>query len=312
MKTRRALQIIVGILSLLMVACLLAATAGFEFLLFAREEALPIGTEIASAINRGLNYVAVGILGLSQELTVLVPALMFGLPCLLFFIAAVLLFVHKTPKQAKYIAGNILALIAVTIFTVSSFAFASDILGGNPALDNQSEIVQKMLASSTAVRIALGCLLALFVWFIGLALGLKPKKEAVVADETVSTESETAAITEEQETAEIAATAEESAETEVAPEVAETEVTEQEEVASETEPVVESATTPLSETPATEYVPQTDVTVNDIVESTYGADNEDLSPEAVAKINKLRMLLSTNAITEQEYIKLVNIYLGKR
>ena len=301
MKTRRALQIIVGVLSLLVVAALIVATLGFVFFLFAREDAFPIGTEVSHAIYRGF-YVSADRIGLSEDLAALIPALFYGLPCLLLFVAAVLLFVHKTPKQAKYIAGNILALTGVTIFTVFSLVFTFDIEAGNLMIPStETEVVKAMIASLTTVQIALGGLLALFVLFVGLALGLKPKRE--VANE-VSDDAATA-VESESETQEIeTVTVEETVEVTEQPEVNE------EPVVSE-EPVAEAAA-PAEDTPATEYVPNTDVTVSDIVENTYGSSTENLSADTVAKINKLRALLDNNTISQAEYLKLVNLYLGKK
>ena len=309
MKTRRALQIIVGVLSLLMVACLIVAAEAVVFLLYAREGAFEVGSPIAIAFYQGQNIVATQ-LGLGEDLSFVVSLLAYGLPCLLLFLAAVLLFVHKTPKQAKYVAGSILALIGATILTVYTIVFAPQLVYG---LDWESHAEFSWTAIDTIVRFACGGLLGIFVIFIGSALGVKPKKEAVAADETVASEAEIATEQEAIETTdEVVEALDESVEEQ--PEVVEP-TSEEPVVADEVETQeapVEVEEQQIDETPATEYVPQTDVTVNDVVEKTYGAENEELSPEAVAKINKLRLLLATNAITQQEYIKLVNIYLGKR
>ena len=49
-------------------------------------------------------------------------------------------------------------------------------------------------------------------------------------------------------------------------------------------------------------------TVSDITDSTYG-NVETITPQTLKKIQKLRLLLQTHAITEEEYVALVDIYL---
>ncbi|MCH5152078.1 MAG: hypothetical protein J1F65_05430 [Clostridiales bacterium] len=309
MKTRRALQIIVGVLSLLLVACLIVAALAIVFLLYARDGAFETGSAVASAFYQGQNIVAEK-LGLTEDLSFVVSLLAYGLPCLLFFLAAVLLFVHKTPKQAKYVAGSALALIAVTILTVYTIVCAPQLVYGQ---DWESHAEFSWTALDTIVRFASAGLLGIFVIFAGSALGVKPKREKVAAsDESVASEAEpsTEQEIEQSQPEEVSADEAEEQTEAVEPTIEEPLITTDVEEPQEAPVEVEEAQ--IDETPATEYVPQTDVTVNDVVANTYGAQNEELSPEAVAKINKLRLLLATNAITEQEYVKLVNIYLGKK
>ena len=313
MKTRRALQIIVGVLSLLLVACLIVAALAIVFLLYARDGAFETGSAVASAFYQGQNIVAEK-LGLTEDLSFVVSLLAYGLPCLLFFLAAVLLFVHKTPKQAKYVAGSALALIAVTILTVYTIVCAPQLVYG---LDWESHAEFSWTALDSIVRFASAGLLGIFVIFAGSALGVKPKSEKVgekvaASDESVASEAEpsTEQEIEQSQPEEVSADEAEEQTEAVEPTIEEPLIITDVEEPQEAPVEVEEAQ--IDETPATEYVPQTDVTVNDVVANTYGAQNEELSPEAVAKINKLRLLLATNAITEQEYVKLVNIYLGKK
>ena len=49
-------------------------------------------------------------------------------------------------------------------------------------------------------------------------------------------------------------------------------------------------------------------TVSDITDSTYG-NVETITPQTLKKIQKLRLLLQTHAITEEEYVALVDSYL---
>ena len=64
------------------------------------------------------------------------------------------------------------------------------------------------------------------------------------------------------------------------------------------------------DTPATQYVPHLGVTIQEVVERTYGKEGVELSATTLQKINKVRALYEANAISEQEYIKLINKYLG--
>lgn len=300
MKTRRALQIIVGILSLIVATCILVVAAATTlFLYFNLSE---VGTEISGAIYQGLSSIAISFFGLSEELAMLVPALFYGLPFALLLLAAILLFLHKTPKQAKYVASSVLALIGVTVLSVFTIWFAPTILGGNPYADSRSDIVQQMVDSADYVRYAMGGLLGVFVIFIGSALGVKPKQAATETTDDVATVEGTVT-----ETAETQAVVEDSEQPVV------NEQTSEQEVVQIVEPITHTEVTPLAdETPATEYVPDTDVSVKTIVQNTYGTEKEELSADAVAKINKLRLLYEANAITQEEYLKLVNIYLGRK
>ena len=261
MKTRRALQIVVGILSLLVALCLLVAFTVFVFLLYAREDVFETGTQIANTLNQGLQFVA-NTMGLNGQLAILVPVLFYGLPFLLLLLAAILLFSHKTAKQSKYVAGNVLALTGATIFTVFTVVCAKSILSGN--------------AASFYVRLAAVGLLGLFVIFVGAALGVKRKREQVA--ETAEQTDATIANTTTYETAEATETSDYLVVDEIANDA---------------------------------YVPDPDITVNDVMQNIYGESERELSPEVIAKINKVRLLYETDAITNDEYLKLVNIYLSK-
>lgn len=313
MKTRRALQITVGVLSLLVVACLLVAVVAYAFLPFAPIDIYSKWSNVATNFAQGLGVVAVD--WDIAELAFILPLLFFVLPVLLLFTASILLFTESS-KQKQYLAGIIMALIGATIMTVFTILYAPQLVTG----ESPSAVAKfDWTSADTIIRFACGGLLALFVLFVGLALGLKPKREVIdVVDEATADEQADANEANEAEevaTAEEYVTADEATENEVA----ETEVTAEvvanetaSEIAETQEQEKEEAVAQQVEPATIEYLPQTDVTVSGVVEDTYGRDNNELSAEAVAKINKLRLLLATNAITEQEYLKLVNIYLGKK
>ena len=264
MKTRRALQIIVGILSLLVLLCLLAAVAFVALVMM-----FPNMTDAATiydAIKVGFERIA-STLGLGG-IAFILPLLAYVLPAQLLLIAVILLFLHDNGKQGKYIAGNILSLIGVALMTIFTIVFANELV----FKFDQSAVTA--LSFSWIVRLAAAGLLAIFIIFIGSALGVKPKKQA----------SET-----------------------VAEELVVTEISTDGETAYQT-------VSPANEQQATDaeinmtYAP-TGSSVSDVMNGIYGGEN--LSPAAMDKINKARMLYDMGAITQDEYIKLVNAYTKK-
>ena len=268
MKTRRALQIIVGILSLLVLLSLLVAAACVGVVLLFKTSEL---TAIYDTVRNGFEAIAnfIGLTGLSFIL----PLLAYVLPAQLLLIAAILLFLPDRGKQGKYIAGNVLALIAIALLTIFTIMFATD-LATNVESHTWYTSPLSWTSTDTIVRYAACGTLALFIIFIGSALGVKPKQT-----ETVATEEE-AVVTESQEVS-----------SENAP---------YETVA----PAEEQQT--VSEENETQYVP-TRTSVSEIMNGVYGT-KEQASPAAMDKINKARMLYEMGALTQDEYIKLVNIY----
>ena len=288
MKTRSALQIIIGVLSLLVAAGLFVTAVAIVFLLYANPALFETQITVANTISLGLRHVGTA-MGLTVRPATIVSAIFYGVPFVLLLTAAILMFLRKANKQAQYVAASVLALAGATILTVFNIVCATSLLGGDLVVSYKPEILQKMIDSNLYVRIAFGGLLALFTLFVGLALGLKPKREKV-PNETVETEAEQSTV-----------------ETWQQPTTVEEQVEEQDEV----QPDV-TADANVEQNPAMEYVPNTDVTVNDIMHNTYGDVDEELDTESVTKIKKLRSLLEINAISREEYLKLVNIYIGKK
>ncbi|MCH5153202.1 MAG: hypothetical protein J1F68_04515 [Clostridiales bacterium] len=274
MKTRRALQIIVGVLSLLTVLCLLAA-AVFVALVVLFPDMSQFASEIYEMFKVGFDVIA-NYIGLAS-VSFLVPLLAYCLPGALLLLAGVLMLLPNKGKQGKYVAANILALVGIAIIAIFTIVFAADLVSRTNG-DNHVWFVSTFswTSADTIVRLIFAGLLALFVIFVGAALGVKPKKEVT----SEAHEEEAHAVT----------TAEErkSAYETVAP-------------ASVKQASVGSKTT--------EYVPSA-MSVNDVTKGTYG-NGEHLSATAIDKINKAHMLYEMGAITEEEYIKLVNVYLKK-
>ena len=265
MKTRRALQIIVGVLSLLVVACLLAAGICVALVLLFPDFAASI-SGIYDKLSAGFETVA-NTIGLSS-MAYLVPVLAGGLPCALLLLGAVLLFLPEKGKQGKNVAGIVLSLIGIAILTVFTLVFATDLVAAFDAVSFGP------LSFAWLVRIVAGGLLAVFIIFIGSALGVK------VQDEVAATEQEEVVVSETEGEA-------------VTVETVNSQVQEQ----------------PAHTTDTVEYVP-THASVSEVADNTYGTEKQ-LSPEVVAKINKARLLYDMGAITRSEYTKLVETYTKK-
>ena len=274
MKTRRALQMIVGVLSLLVVLCLVAAAIGVALVvLFPNMSS--IATELYEMFTNSFKVIAnyMGLAGLSF----LVPVMFYVLPCVLLLVAGILMFLRDKGKQGKYVAGNVLALVGIAIITIFTILFAADLVSRVNG-DTHVWLVGKFSWTSMEMIARFICVgvLAVFVLFVGLALGLKPKK--------VETET--------------------------------TQETEQTETNEEAPPLPYETVAPTSEQQVTdnesttEYVPS-DTTVSDVTKGAYGTRDVQLSPTAIGKIKKARTLYEMGALTNEEYIKLVNVYLKK-
>lgn len=239
MKARRSMQIAVGVVALVAALAVVVIT-----LLFAATLLFPNLFETANFTSGvfidGFKTTADSLN--MANIYYLLPILAYGLPALLLIIGALLLFSHYKGKQGKYIGGNVVVLVGMTILCAYSIIFAKDLLGANALI----------------LQCSAAGLLALTVLFVGLALGLKVTQP--------STDDEAPAETEEQPT----------------------------EVAAETTNDI-----------ATEYVPE-EVSVKETLDEVYGEEPKHVSDN---KLSTLRMLLDVGAISEEEYLKLLESYL---
>ena len=308
MKSRRVLQIIVAVLSIALLACLAALAAALY--LADLIPSMPQGIlDFGNTFKTGMKEVSDKFFLYDQA----VPVLLFSVPGALLLVATILLLVKKG-KEAKNVVGCIFALLGALTLTAFLMVFAKELFAEGLLL---------------AAFCASGGLLALFILFVGLALGVRTKQVAATeVAETEQTDEQTEQATaDEQEASE---TADEEAEQEEAYDE-ELEDEEQEiatedelkkleeelaalekqlaelEINTEAKPIEEE---PEQETPATQYVPHLGVTIHDVVAKTYGKEGDELTPTTLAKIKKVRELYDAKAISEQEYIKLINKYLG--
>ena len=172
MKTRRALHVIVGILSLIMLACLLAA-AVCVVLAVAFPQWSDVPPMLLNTVTNGLRVTA-GYLGFA-ELWYILPLVAYLLPALLLILATILLFSRNKGKMGKYNAGCIIALIAIALLTIFTFVFATDLaMGGDEHVWFPSPI--NWTSTDMIVRYAALGALVLTVIFVGSALGVKNKK----------------------------------------------------------------------------------------------------------------------------------------
>ena len=269
MKSRRVLQIIVAVLSITLLTCLLLSAALIA--VGKHLDVMPqlIG-ELADTFKTGLQEVA-------SKYTIAVPAVALLAPAVLLLLAAILLLTRNKGSEAKNIVGCIFALVGAAILAAFLILFAKQLFA------EQLHLI---------VWCASGGVLALFVVFVGCALGVRPKRIRVTAYPEADEHTEDAA-TETQEASEV--TAESTVENE----------TEELEEDGETDETVDTA----QEGELEDYVPNIDVTIHDVVEKTYGKEGAELSPNTIEKINKVRSLYEAKAISEQEYIKLMRKYL---
>lgn len=317
MKSRRVLQVIVAALSIVALACL----ALFAVMLVGAEHLDVTPRQIVNfteTFNEGLVAIAT-----QYSLpAIVVPVVGLCVPALLLLLATILILTKNKDKDGKNIVGCVFALIGAAVLTAFLMFFA------------------KKLFAEDLLIIAFGAsggLLALFIIFVGAALGVKPKR-IVVADEDEAEEAdeETAAEDEEPVAESETETDEEEVESEEEFDVEPLETSDGEsELEDETDAegvddlksldvdlgelereldeklgITTAPEEPAEETPATQYVPQTDVTIHDVVERTYGKDGDGLTKSTIEKINKVRALYELRAITEEEYLKLVRKYLG--
>ena len=321
MKSRRVLQIIVAVLSIITLACVALLTVSLVGAKHLDVTPQPI-VDFTETFGDGLKAIA----DQYSLPEIVVPAVALGAPALLLLLAIILILSKNNGKDGKNIVGCVFALIGVAILAAFMMFFAKKLFA-------ESQLVIDFGAS--------GGLLALFIIFVGAALGVKPKR-IVVADESTETVEdelepvegvavEDEPVEESEEYTE--AIAEDDGEFDVEPlETVESESELEDETDAEGIEELKSldaelerldkeldeklgitetpAEEPAEETPATQYVPQRDVSIHDVVERTYGKDSDGLTRSTIEKINKVRALYELRAITEEEYLKLVRKYLG--
>lgn len=283
MKSRRVLQIFVAVLSLAVLVCMALVASMLLVAEHVDVTPQPI-VEFSQNFKSGMRAVADRFY-LYDEV---VPAVVCGVPALLLLLAVILILTKNKGKDTKNIVGCIFALIGVVVLAVFLCVFATDLFA-------EALLVAGYCASAG--------LLALFVIFVGCALGVGAKKKPVAAEQAAEQDE---LPTEQEQHIEMEETVEENFVEEELPNDEAPVEEQQQELPTEQEEEQEQE----EQEEATQYVPHLGVTIHDIVERTYGKENDELTKSTIAKINKVRALYDAKAITEQEYIKLINKYLG--
>ena len=270
MKARRSLQIIVGILSALSLLAILGVALCIGLaVLFPNN--MPLLQEGYSTLKNGIVWIArfftIG------DLTFLLPLFAYILPAELFLVATILMFLRDNGKQGKYVAGCILALIGIAISAIFTILFASDLVI-NVTKHVWYHAPLDWSAPDMIVRYVATCMLALNIIFVGAALGVKPKKQAV----SESDEEAQPAVTDSQAS--------------------------ENDTTYETVMPEEEAQQTASPEDEIGYIPAQEHSVSEILNGVYGQQN----PVDLNKVKKARMLYDMGAITQEEFIKVVDSY----
>ena len=338
MKSRRVLQVIVAVLSLVVLLYLLLSAA-----LVVAAQRLdkfpPLVVEWTNTFTQGLKNIA---LANRLEFAV-VPAVAFGAPTLLLLLAIILILVKDNGKDAKNIVGCLFALIGVLILSMFLILFAKKLF--------EEIMLYPVLGASAG-------LLVLFVIFVGCALGVRSKNAPAVAvddspvvivveddEETVEDESDEESVesldeeTDESVNEEVVEDESEEVVSDVEDEAVVSEEVEPTDdkiiiiVEDDDEPTTtdeveefnselaldekvrdavderEEASDDYEYDAATKYVPHNIVSVREVVEETYGRNKVSLSEETLKQIKRVRSLYEAKVLSKEEYLKLVYKYL---
>lgn len=328
MYPKRIFQIIAAVYSLLFALFLLtvACVASLQFL----NVQLP---EIAQNLIEIVNNAASRMPTASNVKTgrAVVIFLAFALPALLIFVGVAMLFAKPRVKRFRHTVASIIIVVGATVSTLS-FLLMTSITYNIPSLSLSLTFLCNFLI--------------LFALNIVAVLLKRPESQTLLLlhEQAKSQVKEDA----ERELAENALPAQDEEQTQTTTPTA-TDVTTQRHTVKEDEPNTRQTTEVMQETAPEQPTRQdtaknavqienvkpadttaTDVTaqrqaaatcfaedqpyltqhftVSDITDSTYG-NVETITPQTLKKIQKLRLLLQTHAITEEEYVALVDSYL---
>ncbi len=328
MYPKRIFQIIAAVYSLLFALFLLtvACVASLQFL----NVQLP---EIAQNLIEIVNNAASRMPTSSNVKTgrAVVIFLAFALPALLIFVGVAMLFAKPRVKRFRHTVASIIIVVGATVSTLS-FLLMTSITYNIPSLSLSLTFLCNFLI--------------LFALNIVAVLLKRPESQTLLLlhEQAKSQVKEDA----ERELAENALPAQDEEQTQTTTPTATDETTQQQDV-KEDEPNTRQTTEVMQETApeqptrqdttknavqienvkpadttAQNVNPQQQAaatcfaedqpyltqhfTVSDITDSTYG-NVETITPQTLKKIQKLRLLLQTHAITEEEYVALVDSYL---
>lgn len=295
MRTRRLFQVASAMLAILFAIALFAVSV-LAMLPFFGTEMKGFAQTLGQGIEKVVSEISF-LQGMENSLgEILFVMVTMFVPALLLLMASLILFSKPYKSQGKYAFAAIIAILGILVFAVIFEMYAKKIFGD--------------AAITWMIGIGAGVVLLLFLLVMSLVC-----KAPKATTETADTAEAAPTNETEQAPTQAATVADNTARVEqVTPQVIEVRVVEPvqtHEPKANTAPET-TATVEKSAPIATDYVPNEHNTVTEIMENTYGKRSEELSPENLKKIRKLRGLLDSKAITEQEYIALVDAYLNNK
>ena len=328
MYPKRIFQIIAAVYSLLFALFLLtvACVASLQFL----NVQLP---EIAQNLIEIVNNAASRMPTSSNVKTgrAVVIFLAFALPALLIFVGVAMLFAKPRVKRFRHTVASIIIVVGATVSTLS-FLLMTSITYNIPSLSLSLTFLCNFLIlfalNIVAVLLKRPESQTLLLLHEQAKLQVKEDAERELAENALPAQDEeqtqTTTPTATDETTQRHTVKEDEPNTRQTTEVMQETAPEQPTRQDTTKNAVQIENVKPADTTATDVTAQRQAaatysaedqpyltqhfTVSDITDSTYG-NVETITPQTLKKIQKLRLLLQTHAITEEEYVALVDSYL---
>ena len=328
MYPKRIFQIIAAVYSLLFALFLLtvACVASLQFL----NVQLP---EIAQNLIEIVNKAASRMSTASNVKTgrAVVIFLAFALPALLIFVGVAMLFAKPRVKRFRHTVASIIIVVGATVSTLS-FLLMTSITYNIPSLSLSLTFLCNFLIlfalNIVAVLLKRPESQTLLLLHEQAKLQVKEGASEELAENALPAQDEeqtqTTTPTATDETTQRHTVKEDEPNTRQTTEVMQETAPEQPTRQDTTKNAVQIENVKPADTTATDVTAQRQAaatcfaedqpyltqhfTVSDITDSTYG-NVETITPQTLKKIQKLRLLLQTHAITEEEYVALVDSYL---
>lgn len=328
MYPKRIFQIIAAVYSLLFALFLLtvACVASLQFL----NVQLP---EIAQNLIEIVNKAASRMSTASNVKTgrAVVIFLAFALPALLIFVGVAMLFAKPRVKRFRHTVASIIIVVGATVSTLS-FLLMTSITYNIPSLSLSLTFLCNFLIlfalNIVAVLLKRPESQTLLLLHEQAKLQVKEDAERELAENALPAQDEeqtqTTTPTATDETTQRHTVKEDEPNTRQTTEVMQETAPEQPTRQDTAKNAVQIENVKPADTTATDVTAQRQAaatcfaedqpyltqhfTVSDITDSTYG-NVETITPQTLKKIQKLRLLLQTHAITEEEYVALVDSYL---
>lgn len=297
MKARRGLQVTVGVLTLIVIVLL--ALFALTMTVVQKLDNPPAKlVDVVATVQMGLENIAAEI----KLSTTIVLLVMLGIPAAFMLLGVILLLARKTKVEGVHIAGSVFVLLGLLVMTAAVVVAADAFAMGDEKL-------------SLIVRLAMLGLFVLLTLLIVISLAIKrrPLTDEQLSEQLTEEQTQTEPVeehieehVEEPVNEPIDESVSEVVEEPVVEPVNEPEnrPVEEQEPQAQPQPAPAQETAPTS--PAEQYIPQ-EVSVRQTVEQVYGKPNAESNGSS--KLKKLRMLREMGAISEEEYVRLLESYL---